>query len=37
MAAGQLIAVEREVAARRRGEWEAAWVALDRKKLRSWF
>jgi CHAD domain-containing protein len=37
MAAGELIAAEREVAARRRGEWAAAWAALDRKKLRSWF
>jgi CHAD domain-containing protein len=37
MAAGVLIAAERDVATRRRGEWETAWAALDRKKLRSWF
>jgi CHAD domain-containing protein len=37
MAAGVLIAAEREVAARRRADWEAAWAAADRKKLRSWF
>jgi hypothetical protein len=37
MAAGLLIAAEREVATRRRTDWEAAWAAADRKKLRSWF
>jgi CHAD domain-containing protein len=37
IAAGELIAAERGVAARRRVEWKAAWAAVDRKKLRSWF
>jgi CHAD domain-containing protein len=36
LAAGLLIAVERDTAARTRAGWEAAWANLDRKKLRAW-
>lgn len=36
LAAGQLIAREREDAARCREEWQKAWDCLDRKKLRAW-
>jgi CHAD domain-containing protein len=36
LAAGLLIAAERDAAARARAQWEAAWERLDRKKLRSW-
>ena len=37
LTAGLLIAIERDEAARARGQWEAAWDRLDRKKLRDWF
>ena len=36
LAAGLLIAAERERAAHARTEWEAAWGRMDRKKLRAW-
>jgi CHAD domain-containing protein len=36
LAAGLLIAAEREAAADSRAEWQAAWDRADRKKLRAW-
>jgi CHAD domain-containing protein len=36
LAAGQVIARERDEAARCRGVWPASWKRLDRKKLRVW-
>jgi len=35
-ALGQLVAHQRHEAARLRGEWRAAWDAVDRKKLLRW-
>lgn len=37
LAAGLLIAAERDAATRARGRWVAAWDRMDRKKLRAWF
>ncbi|HZD37640.1 MAG TPA: CYTH and CHAD domain-containing protein [Actinomycetes bacterium] len=37
MAAGLLIAMERDAATRSRAAWQTAWANLDRKKLRTWF
>jgi CHAD domain-containing protein len=34
--AGELCALEREVAARDRAEWPKVWKKLDRKRLRRW-
>src|SRR5437763_15934001 len=34
--AGELTALEREVAARDRAAWHNAWKKLDRKRLRRW-
>ena len=34
--AGELTALEREVAARDRAGWHNAWKKLDRKRLRRW-
>jgi CHAD domain-containing protein len=36
LAAGQLIAHERDDAGRCRSEWEGSWKRLDRRKLRAW-
>jgi CHAD domain-containing protein len=36
LAAGLLVAAERDAAARSRAEWETAWHRLDRRKLRAW-
>jgi CHAD domain-containing protein len=37
LAAGLLIAAEREDAERSRAQWEGAWARLDGAKLRDWF
>jgi CHAD domain-containing protein len=34
--AGELCALEREVAAHDRAEWPKVWKKLDRKRLRRW-
>jgi CHAD domain-containing protein len=36
LAAGLMIAAERDAATRARGEWQAAWDRMNRKKLRAW-
>jgi CHAD domain-containing protein len=36
LVAGQLIATERQIAARCRGQWSASWKRIDHKKLRAW-
>ncbi len=36
LVAGQLIATERQIAARCRQEWPASWKRINHKKLRSW-
>lgn len=37
LAAGQLLAAERQAAARHAAAWPARWKKLDRAKLRAWF
>ena len=37
LAAGLLIAAERQEADRAKAQWEASWAYLDSKKLRAWF
>ena len=36
LAAGLLVAAERDAATRGRTEWQAVWERLDRKRLRAW-
>jgi hypothetical protein len=36
LAAGLLVAAERDAASRGRTEWQAVWDRLDRKPLRAW-